>query len=167
MGWSVRLGSGSLIRKWRRGEIGSDAMKTLIAAIVLLGVWGEAHAEHWGGELERYLVALHMREASGRLRPPAGDGGRSIGPLQIQRGYFEDSWVAGRWREVCMDLEGSRRVVVAYARRYEPRALREGRWSELAGLHNGGPGWRGKRGVIGRRIVAYRGDVVRIMKGGR
>ena len=37
------------------------------------------------------IAALRMVESSGRDDPPDGDGGRSIGPYQIQRSYWQDA----------------------------------------------------------------------------
>lgn len=86
------------------------------------------------------LDAIRQVESGGNVNA-VGDGGRSIGPYQIQRAYWLDSRVPGRYEQV-RDREYAERVVVAYWRRYEPGALRRGDWETLARCHNGGCGWR-------------------------
>lgn len=34
-------------------------------------------------DMQKFLRAIHIVESGGRIPAPAGDGGRSIGPLQI------------------------------------------------------------------------------------
>jgi len=89
---------------------------------------------------DRYLDAIERVESRGNCNA-VGDGGRSLGPMQIQRSYWKDSGVTGRYEQV-RDRAYARRVVIAYARRYEPAALRRGDWETLARLHNAGPVWR-------------------------
>lgn len=71
-----------------------------------------------------------------------GDAGRSLGPLQIQRSYWKDAGLPGRYDQV-QGREYARRVAIAYWRRYSPGALARGDLQRLARIHNGGPaGWR-------------------------
>jgi hypothetical protein len=82
-----------------------------------------------------------------------GDEGRSLGPLQIQRAYWQDAlaWephLAGRYSHVRGRVY-ARRVSVAYWQRYCPDIMaRASRLTmadceRLARVHNGGPsGWR-------------------------
>ena len=90
-----------------------------------------------------FWAALHQVETSGRLGAIEGDGGRSLGPLQISRAYFADSRVAGSYEQV-IELEAAIKVASAYMKRYEPEAWRQGNVEILARLHNAGPGWRRK-----------------------
>lgn len=90
-----------------------------------------------------FWKALHQVETSSRLGAIVGDGGRSLGPLQISRAYFADSKVAGRYEQV-IELEFAIKVASAYMRRYEPEAWRQGNVEVLARLHNAGPNWRRK-----------------------
>lgn len=95
--------------------------------------------------LERLLDALEQVESGGepdRGRDAAGDGGRSLGPLQIQRAYWLDAGVEGRYED-CREPEYARRVVIAYWRRWCPKALEQLDARTLARVHNGGP--RGDR----------------------
>ena len=97
--------------------------------------------------LSDYLAALQQVETGGQPnggRDAVGDGGKALGPLQIWRAYWQDSGIPGRYEQV-KDRAYARRVAVAYAKRYEPAALRRGDWETLARLHNAGPGWRNKR----------------------
>lgn len=89
------------------------------------------------------LDAIRQVESGGNVNA-VGDGGRSIGPYQIQRAYWLDSRVPGHYEQV-RDTAYAERVVIAYWRRYEPDALRRGDAETLARLHNGGPGWRKHR----------------------
>lgn len=82
--------------------------------------------------------AIHTVETGGRTGPILGDSGAALGPLQIHRGYWQDSRVPGRYAD-CADLTYSRRVAEAYLRRYAPRAYAAGDWRTLARVHNGGP----------------------------
>jgi hypothetical protein len=93
-----------------------------------------------GEPVDRLLDAIRFVESSSRPPHlvPDGDGGASIGPFQIGRLYWMDSGVDGEWED-CRDLEYSRRVVLAYFRRYGKEALRVGDWERLARMHNGGP----------------------------
>ena len=90
-----------------------------------------------------FWKALHQVETSGRLGAIEGDGGRSLGPLQISRAYFADSRVGGAYEQVA-DLPFAIKVASAYMRRYEPEAWRQGNVDILARLHNAGPSWRRK-----------------------
>ena len=111
-------------------------MKRFILAITLAAA---AHA----APPASFWAALHQVETSGRLGAIEGDGGRSLGPLQISRAYFADSRVAGSYEQV-IELEAAIKVASAYMRRYEPEAWRQGNVDILARLHNAGPRWRRK-----------------------
>jgi hypothetical protein len=91
-------------------------------------------------DVEPLLDAIRLVETGSEPnggRDAIGDEGRSIGPYQIQRAYWLDSGVAGRY-ESCRDPEYARRVVRAYWRRYCPDALDRGDYEVLARVHNGG-----------------------------
>jgi len=106
-----------------------------------------------------FWKALHQVETSGRLGAIEGDGGRSLGPLQISRAYFADSKVTGSYEQV-IELEAAIKVASAYMRRYEPEAWRQGNVDILARLHNAGPSWR-------RKLAAtdgYAANVIRAMR---
>lgn len=119
-----------------------DAIMAILTSCIVLSTTCITRAAN----TDNILDAIQRVETGGHRNPSqaVGDGGRSIGPLQIQRAYWQDSGVAGRYEQV-RDEAYARRVVIAYAKRYEPAALRRGDAETLARLHNAGPGWRGKR----------------------
>ena len=103
-------------------------------AALLLALCATAHA----APPASFFRALHLVETSGRTGPILGDGGAALGPLQIHRGYHQDSRVAGDYSR-CADLNYSRRVATAYLKRYAPEAWAAGDVETLARVHNGGP----------------------------
>ena len=126
-------------------------MKQLILFLVLAApVHAAPPASFW--------KALHQVETSGRLGAIEGDGGRSLGPLQISRAYFTDSRVAGSYEQV-VDLPFARRVVSAYLQRYAPKAWAAGDVETLARIHNGGP-----RGDRKQATINYAAKVRRAMR---
>lgn len=91
--------------------------------------------------LDEIFAALRVVETGGTRnggRRAIGDGGKAIGPLQIHRDYWVDSKVPGRFED-CRGLPYARKVVLAYWRRYCPRALEALDAEVLARVHNGGP----------------------------
>jgi hypothetical protein len=106
-------------------------MKSLI---LLLSLCATCHA----APPDSFWRALHIVETSGRTGPIVGDQGRALGPLQIHRGYHQDSRVAGDYSRVS-DLNYSVRVATAYLKRYAPAAWKAGDVETLARVHNGGP----------------------------
>ena len=67
-----------------------------------------------------------------------GDGGRSLGPYQIQWKYWRDSGVPGKYSDV-RGTAYAEKVMLAYWQRYCPTALARGDSQTLARVHNGGP----------------------------
>jgi hypothetical protein len=106
-------------------------IRTLTLTLTLtLTVYSAPSEAFWG--------AIHTVESGGAVGPILGDGGKALGPLQIHRGYWQDSRVPGRYQD-CADLAYSRRVVTAYLQRYAPKAWAAGDCDALARIHNGGP----------------------------
>lgn len=88
-------------------------------------------------DLRPLLDALREVESGGD--PDAvGDGGRSLGPYQIQWAYWKDSGVEGKYRQV-RDRRYAERVMLEYWKRYCPKALARRDFQTLARVHNGGP----------------------------
>ena len=81
---------------------------------------------------------------SGHDDNAVGDGGASIGRYQIQRAYWIDSRIPGRYEQV-KDKAYAERVMLAYFKRYAPKALDAGDWETLSRLHNSGPAWAKKK----------------------
>lgn len=88
------------------------------------------------------LAAIERVETGGHRCPSraVGDGGRSLGPMQIQRAYHHDAWGTVRGYERVRDREYARQTVIKYWLRYCPSAYRRGDVRTLARWHNGGPG---------------------------
>ena len=107
---------------------------------------------------ESFWTALHMVETSGRHGPILGDGGRSLGPLQIGRAYHADSRVPGDYAQ-CSDLAYARKVAEAYLQRYAPLAWEAGDVRTLARIHNGGP-----KGHLKAATLAYADKVGGLVK---
>ena len=95
------------------------------------------------------LNAIQQVESSGRANVPDGDNGEAIGPFQIHYDYWCDSQVGGSYED-CHNLDYSKRVVIAYWKRYAKRALKNNDYEALSRIHNGGPG-----GVHVKATVAY------------
>lgn len=93
------------------------------------------------------LNAIRQVESGGRTGEIIGDGGRSLGPYQIQRPYWQDSGVPGKYRDVRRP-EYAEKVMLAYWQRYCPTALARGDWATLARIHNGGPTGHRKSATI-------------------
>ena len=87
---------------------------------------------------DSFFRALHLVETGGKRGAIIGDNGRALGPLQIHRGYHQDSRVAGDYSRVA-ELDYSKRVATAYLKRYAPEAWAKGDVETLARVHNGGP----------------------------
>lgn len=91
-------------------------------------------------DLRRLLDAIRQVETGGIADPSkaVGDGGASLGPYQIQRAYWRDSGVPGRYEQV-RDRAYAERVMLAYWQRHCKHALADGNLEWLARVHNGGP----------------------------
>ena len=111
----------------------SRAEVMTLAALILL-IAASCGAADFAG----FVRAVHTVETGGRVGPILGDGGRALGPLQIHRGCFKDSGVAGRYEDVA-DLAVATEVLRRYLTRYAPSALATGNWEVCARVWNGGP----------------------------
>jgi len=125
----------------------------LSSSLAWLALHGHEHAvEEASGpdliDLEDVFRAIRQVETGGHPSPATavGDGGRSLGPMQIQKPYFldaveHDSSLADLEYEQVKDVEVAKRVMLAYWDRYASSDP----WSaqELCRLHNGGPSRRG------------------------
>ena len=105
------------------------------------------------------LTAIHQVEASGKLDPPDGDGGKAIGPLQIHQGYWLDAMVYdsihdgklgvenGSYQD-CRKLAYAKKVVEAYCLRYCKKAWEQCDAEKIARTHNGGPTGSRKKATL-------------------
>ena len=113
-------------------------------------VYGAVAAPPADYDLDRVLDAIRIVETGGEKDPAnaVGDNGRSIGPFQIQRAYWQDGLehdpsIGGTYAD-CKDETYARRVVRAYLSRYVKT------WNDetVARVHNGGPSGAKKKGTI-------------------
>jgi hypothetical protein len=126
-----------------------------VKAFLFLALAATAQAAPSAG----FFKALHLVETSGRHGAILGDNGRSLGPLQISRAYWQDSRVPGKYEQVT-DLAYARRVVTAYLKRYAPaKAFATNDVRTLARVHNGGPA-----GATKAATLAYGNKVSRLCK---
>jgi len=121
-------------------------------ALILLALCATCHA----APPDSFWRALHIVGTSGRTGPSVGDQGQALGPLQIHRGYHQDSRVAGDYSRLA-DLDYSKRVATAYLKRYAPEAWAKGDVETLARVHNGGPRGHLKTATksYGARVKAF------------
>lgn len=114
-------------------------VRVCVLALACVGLFGVAGGMGTPEPHARLLDAIEHVESGGD--PAAvGDGGRSIGPYQIQRAYWQDALehspgIGGTYSDV-KDREYARRVVRAYWSRYAPKGATN---EQLARIHNGGP----------------------------
>lgn len=113
---------------------------------------------------QQILDAIWMVEASGRLAPPDGDGGRSIGPYQIQKAYWLDAVarrpdLGGTYADV-RDMAYAARVIAAYMERWAPDAWQRRDAEVIARIHNGGP-----KGASKESTLKYWGRVKAVLEG--
>jgi len=81
-----------------------------------------------------------------------GDGGRSLGPYQISRAYWQDARPGfGTYRDVRY-RRYAETTMLSYWQRYCPEALAKGDHETLARCHNGGCGWQ-RAGPKARRMM--------------
>ena len=113
----------------------------------LLALLALASASH-AAPPESFWRALHQVETSGRHGAILGDNGKSLGPLQISRAYWQDARVGGSYEQVA-DFAHARRVATAYLKRYAPAAWQAGDVATLARIHNGGPTGHRKTATLG------------------
>lgn len=123
---------------------GKHKKKLAVAVAVLLA--GVLLA---GAELPpEFFAALNRVETGGRDGAVLGDNGRSLGPLQISRAYWQDSRVPGDYGSVT-NRTYAEKVALAYLQRYCPAAVRAGDAETCARIHNGGPAGAKKAATLG------------------
>ena len=103
-----------------------------------------------------FFSALQEVETGGHPDPAnaVGDGGKSIGWLQISAPYQQDSGVKGDVRKWNVAI----RVCLGYWMRYCPQAMAGRDWQTMARTHNGGP-----RGTRKRATLPYWRKVQEVM----
>jgi len=93
-----------------------------------------------------FFDALQQVETGGHPDPAnaVGDSGRSVGPLQIQAAYQQDSGVKGDVRKWDVAV----RVCLGYWTWYCPQAILGRDWQTMARIHVGGPRGAHKRATL-------------------
>jgi hypothetical protein len=127
----------------------------LMPAFVLAGCLGVPRTAQ--ASLRPLFDALREVESGGD-NEAVGDGGRSLGPYQIQWRYWHDSGVPGSYRAV-RNPAYAEKVMLAYWQRYCPDALARHDYAALARVHNGGP-----QGTRNSATLSYWRKVARELK---
>lgn len=96
-----------------------------------------------GADLNDFFRALGKVESSGNIRA-VNKKENALGIYQIRKAYWIDAGIKGKHEDV-FDPNVAKKVCIAYFRRYEPKALKNGNWETLARCHNMGVGWRRNR----------------------
>lgn len=91
---------------------------------------------------DKLIRAVHLVETGGRLGAIKGDNGLALGPLQIHYGCWKDAVefdksIGGKYED-CKDLEYSKKIFLAYQRRYAKFTRNSP--EQMARLWNGGLG---------------------------
>lgn len=100
--------------------------------------------------INEILDAIRRVETGGRPHNgegARGDNGEARGPFQIHERYWRDSGVPGTYAD-CDKYEYSRKVVLAYLRRYCPDAVEACNAQVIARTHNGGPAGAKRKATI-------------------
>ena len=106
-----------------------------------LGVWGQG-SEVW---LDELIEKIYLVESGGRANPPAGDGGRAAGAMQLHRCVVDDvNFYYGENFSYAdrNDVEKAKQM----ARLYITHWLGVHKEEIAARIYNGGPrGWQKKQ----------------------
>ena len=129
----------------------------LTGLLLLCALSGSADVQK-SAEWKDFLKALHLKESSGQLTPPDGDGGKAIGPYQIWRCYWIDSRMPGTYDQ-CRDKEYAEEVIWRYMMRYAKKSVEKKDWRTCFRIHNGGP-----VGAKKRSTIAYGNHAMRLLK---
>ena len=101
---------------------------------ILLSIVSISHSS----TLDEIVDAIMIVESGKNENVRAGDNGKSIGPAQIQLPYWKDAKVSGSYQDV-KTFSGAKRTMIAYWKRYCPKALAARDAETLSRIHNGGP----------------------------
>ena len=118
-------------------------MKYILVTILLLACVAS------GAEVNpKFLKVLNQVEASGKSGVIIGDSGKSRGPFQIHKSYWQDAvsfdkTIGGKYED-CSNLKYSQKIVGAYLNRYCSNAVSYNDYEAMARCHNSGPNWKNK-----------------------
>lgn len=129
-------------------------------ATITIGIGAEPKSEP---TLEDLFQAIRIVETGGEPDMgvgASGDNGKALGPYQIWVVYWKDAIefepaIGGKYGD-CAQAEYSRKIMMAYFRRYGRSFLEAKDWESLARMHNGGP-----RGHLKEATLGYWGKVKR------
>lgn len=126
------------------------AARFLFCFVLVVNCYAETRYVH--KDINKFLYALNMVEASGKSGNIIGDNGKALGGYQIWRPYYQDAVKASKgalnksYYDVT-DAKYAREVVLWYFYRYAKNDLENGNWENLAKLHRIGPNWRNKESL--------------------
>lgn len=118
---------------------------------------------------DQYCEALAKVESSNNARAYNATE-KAIGLYQIRPAYFKDAQafdpdLKSYSHKDCFTPAVGKRVVWAYAARYEPTALRKMDTETLAKLHNGGVKWQDKDGRAKKNLEIYWAKIKKFLTG--
>lgn len=132
---------GELIRADEREKVYTETRTFDQPQWSQVGEW-EQLIEEDEKSMRLFFDALREVETGFSNNPLDGDGGRSIGPYQISRAYWEDAtvdfWERGVYQD-CRSAKYAETVIEAYMARWCPDALISHDFETMARTHNGGP----------------------------
>lgn len=96
-----------------------------------------------GDNVEKFFRAINQVETGGRAGLIYGDKGRTLGPMQISKSYWEDSKTYGNYFQ-CTNYNYSCRVITNWMNRYNKKEWDAHNWEACARAHNSGPNWKNK-----------------------
>jgi|SRR5210317_1657272 len=119
-------------------------MKYLILFVVLAAFEVKAETKYVHKDINKFLHALNMVEASGKSGNIIGDSGKALGGYQIWKSYYQDAVEKSKGKlnkpySAVADIKYAKEVVLWYFYRYAPKALENGDFEKLSKIHNGGP----------------------------
>ncbi len=121
----------------------------------------------YSANLDKFLHSLAIVESNNN--PKAyNKHENAIGLYQIRLNYFKD---AREFNQIlnkyshndCYSPEISKLILLSYFKRYEPKALEMNDFEVLAKLHNGGCGWRNKKGQVKNNLDLYWNKVNKVL----
>lgn len=117
--------------------------------------------------LDSFISAIGKVESNNNPKA-IGDNGRSLGIYQIQLACYLDAKKFDKSihfnYQSLTNTNNSKRILIAYLKRWESLAVQQGDWQTLSRLWNGGCNWRNKTGPAKRNLDSYVQKVEMILK---
>lgn len=126
-----------------------------LAALLLTSTLTAAFASNF----EDFTLAIGKVESSNNPKA-INKSENALGIYQIRLNYFLDAQkfdpeLVKYKHSDCFNPQVSKRVIWAYMAKYDSKSLNTGNWENLAKLHNGGCGWRIKKGQVKTNLENY------------